>query len=75
MTSLSEQIARDIRDGAFPKKSEATQAEDRARLAYETYRGGFREDAPCPVPHWDDAPTWVRDAIHVAYLQGKLDRT
>jgi hypothetical protein len=74
MTSLSEQIARDMREGVFPKQSDSTKAEDRARLAYETFRSGFRVDAPCPVPHWDDAPAWVRDAVHVAYLQGKLDK-
>jgi hypothetical protein len=43
---------------------------ERWQTAYEIYRGGFRKDAP---PHWDDLPSWVRDAIKVAYLQGKLD--
>jgi len=44
----------------------------RAQEAYATYRGGFR-DGTCPVPHWDEAPSWVRDAVTVAYLQGTLD--
>lgn len=49
-------------------------SEERIVWAYNTFRGGFREDAPCPIPHWDDAPPWVRDAMRVAYMQGKLDR-
>lgn len=49
-------------------------SDDRARVAYDTFRGGFRSDAPCPVPHWNDAPTWVRDVVLVAYLQGTLDK-
>jgi hypothetical protein len=47
--------------------------EARAKLAYNTFRGGFWGTIPCPVPHWDEAPTWVRDAVIVAYLQGTLD--
>lgn len=53
----------------LPKPS----TDDRVAGAYNTFRGGFRDDAPCPVPSWDDAPDWVRDAVKVAYLQGKLD--
>lgn len=45
---------------------------ERAREAYNVFRGGFR-DNPCPVPHWDDAESWVRDVVFVAYLQGHLD--
>jgi len=45
---------------------------ERAKLAYDTFRGGFR-DAPCPIPRWDDAEAWVRDAVTVSYLQGTLD--
>ena len=47
-------------------------SDERAKLAYSVFRGGFRKDADAP-PHWDDLPTWVRDAVTVAYLQGKLD--
>jgi hypothetical protein len=46
--------------------------EERAKLAYDTFRGGFRNN-PCPVPHWNDAPAWIRDVVVVAYLQGTLD--
>lgn len=45
--------------------------ESRERLAYNTYRGGFSRNHP---PLWQDLEPWVRDAITVAYLQGKLDR-
>ena len=48
-------------------------ADDRAKLAYDTFRGGFREIECCPAPSWDDAPSWVRDVVLVAYLQGTLD--
>lgn len=48
-------------------------SDDRAKTAYAVFRGGFSEDSPCPVPHWDEAPTWVRDVVKVAYLQGTLD--
>lgn len=72
MTKLADQIARDMREGAFPNKSETTKAEDRARVSYEAFRNGF--DGGVLPPEWDKAPAWVRDAIHVAYLQGKLDR-
>lgn len=43
----------------------------RARIAYDAFRSGFNHDGS--VPHWDDAPTWVRDVVVVAYLQGMLD--
>lgn len=43
----------------------------RARLAYETFRGGCNDITK--VPHWDKTPGWVRDAVLVAYLQGRLD--
>ena len=46
---------------------------ERAQTAYAVYRGGFRGSGECPVPHWDDAPSWVRDAVICAYLQGTLD--
>lgn len=47
--------------------------DDRARTAYDTFRDGFDENKPCPIPHWDDAPDWVRDVARVAYAQGTLD--
>jgi hypothetical protein len=45
---------------------------DRVKVAYETFTGGFAE-GKCPAPRWESAPTWLRDALAVAYLQGKLD--
>jgi hypothetical protein len=52
------------------------QETDRARLAYETILRGFSEpqDAENFIPEWRSAPTWVRDAVRVAYMQGKLDQ-
>lgn len=44
---------------------------ERVKQAYDIFRGGFKD--PETMPHWDDAPSWVRDAVTVAYLQGKLD--
>lgn len=48
-------------------------SETRAKLAYSVFRGGFREGGPDAPPHWDNLPPNMRDAITVAYLQGKLD--
>ena len=45
---------------------------ERAKLAYDTFRGGLKD--PGTIPHWDEAPSWVRDAVVVAYLQGTLDK-
>lgn len=44
---------------------------DRAKLAYDTFRGGIK--GASKVPEWENTPGWVRDAVLVAYLQGKLD--
>jgi len=44
---------------------------ERPKLAYDTFRGGLKDSST--IPHWDDAPSWVRDAVLVAYLQGLLD--
>jgi hypothetical protein len=44
---------------------------ERAQLAYETFRNCLRY--PDDIPAWWDAPSWVRDAVIVAYLQGTLD--
>lgn len=44
---------------------------ERARLAYDTFRLGFK--VAVAIPPWDAAPPWVRDVVTVAYLQGKLD--
>lgn len=43
----------------------------RARLAYETFRGGCNDITK--VPRWEKVPGWIRDAVLVAYLQGRLD--
>jgi hypothetical protein len=42
----------------------------RERVAYDTYRNGFSKNHP---PLWQHLEPWMRDAITVAYLQGKLD--
>lgn len=44
---------------------------ERAKLSYETFRDGIK--GPTKMPEWEKAPGWVRDAVLVAYLQGKLD--
>jgi hypothetical protein len=44
--------------------------EARAKLAYDTFRNGFRN---APIPEWNLSPPWVRDIAVVCYLQGKLD--
>jgi len=46
---------------------------DRPKVAYQAFRGGFG-DKPCPAPPWEDAESWIRDVVTVAYLQGTLDR-
>lgn len=43
----------------------------RAKVAYDTFRSGFGSSPP--VPEWENAPPWLRDVAHVAYLQGKID--
>lgn len=55
-----------------PSRPVVFDGDPRAKVAYDTFRGGFR-GASCPVPHWDEAPAWVRDVVLVAYLQGTLD--
>lgn len=37
--------------------------------AYHVLRNGCTE----PPPAWDDLPDWVRDAMRVSYLLGKID--
>lgn len=46
-------------------------SEDRAKLAYETFRNGLKN--PDDIPTWDKATSWVRDIVMVGYLQGMLD--
>lgn len=48
--------------------------DDRPKMAYSIFRGGLRKDV-IPPPHWDELEPWMRDAMRVAYLQGKLDGT
>lgn len=48
---------------------------DRTKTAYGAFRVGFgggplSDWAP---PNWEHLETWVRDALRVAYLLGKLD--
>ncbi len=43
---------------------------DRVRLAYNVLRNGIRKDKP---PEWEILQPWMRDAMLVTYLQGKLD--
>lgn len=44
---------------------------DRAQLAYNVFRGGFPKEKR--TPRWTDLEPWMRDAMLVTYLQGKLD--
>ena len=44
-----------------------------AETAYYTFREGFGFGADRP-PEWSKLKSWMRDAMIVAYLQGKLDR-
>jgi len=51
---------------------------ERAKLAYETFRGGFNNvdsfnTKPCPLLPWDEAPIHIREVVLVAYMQGCLD--
>ena len=46
---------------------------ERVRIAYNAFLSGF--SGFCPAPRWDEASPWVRDALKVAYLQGRLDGT
>ena len=46
--------------------------QERAKIAYDVFRGGFRTAGMAP-PHWDKLESWMRDALVVAYAQGKID--
>jgi hypothetical protein len=41
--------------------------------AYTAFLGEFLPDETIPAPTWEDAPSWLRDAIAVAYFQGMVD--
>lgn len=45
----------------------------RQQIAYNAFRRGFHDGHPNTPPHWDDLEPWIRDAILVAYSQGRLD--
>lgn len=45
---------------------------ERHHVAYNTFCNGF-QDARLKPPLWDNLEPWVRDALLVAYSQGKLD--
>jgi hypothetical protein len=47
--------------------------DDRVKLAYGVFRGGFGKAAFDIPATWDDLLPWQRDAMRTAYLQGKLD--
>ena len=48
--------------------------EDRVFTAYLAFRSGFSaENSTRRPPQWDELSTWMRDAMQVCYLQGKLD--
>jgi hypothetical protein len=47
-------------------------SDDRIKEAFNAFTSGIRPGYT-PLPTWDTAPAWVRDAMRVAYLQGKLD--
>lgn len=46
--------------------------DDRAQVAYDAYRSGFSRGHVVP-PLWAELESWMRDALIVTYLQGKLD--
>lgn len=46
--------------------------DDRAQTAYDAYRNGFSRGHVIPPP-WNELDSWMRDALIVTYLQGKLD--
>lgn len=46
--------------------------QERAKLAYDVFRGGFRTAGMTP-PHWDKLESWMRDALVFAYAQGNID--
>lgn len=48
---------------------------NRAKTAYDAFRGGFADPVAMKIPPWDEVPSWMRDALIVAYLQGTLDAT
>lgn len=54
----------------MPKAEERRSNDDRVRVAYESFRSGFRYNPP---EDWDNAPNLVRDVARVAYAQGQLD--
>lgn len=47
----------------------------RVMRSYDTFRAGFGEGplSSWRPPHWIELDTWIRDALLVAYIQGKLD--
>lgn len=50
----------------------AEDADDRIKTAYDTFRHGITaKDIPLP---WGHLLPWIRDAMRVAYLQGRLDK-
>ena len=49
-----------------------TPSKTRAMISYLDFRRGFSDPSKRP-PEWDALPDFVRDAILVAYAQGKLD--
>ena len=50
--------------------------EDRVFTAYLAFRSGFSvENSTRRPPKWEKLSTWMRDAMQVCYLQGKLDGT
>lgn len=55
------------------RKTIVPAALERANFAFNIFRGGFPNGHPNRPPHWDDLPPWIRDALTIAYLQGKLD--
>lgn len=48
-------------------------SDERIKEAFESFTRGVRRPGYTPLPTWDTAPAWVRDAMRVAYLQGKID--
>jgi hypothetical protein len=41
-----------------------------AKMAYDIFRGSYRATE---VPHWNDLPVWIRDALIHAHKFGEIN--
>lgn len=50
--------------------------EELSKMAYEGTRGMMLAHNPseeCPMPHWDEAPKWMKATISFAVRLAKID--